>query len=60
MKENYGVDEPALRKLLKYFMQPKFTEAGGQSSSIPKRVNCFVSTARRREEMWRLHLRNVV
>jgi 4-hydroxy-tetrahydrodipicolinate synthase len=28
-KENYEVDEPALRRLLQYFMQPKFIEAGG-------------------------------
>jgi 4-hydroxy-tetrahydrodipicolinate synthase len=28
-KENFDVDEPALRKLLQYFMQPKFIEAGG-------------------------------
>jgi dihydrodipicolinate synthase/N-acetylneuraminate lyase len=28
MKENYAVDEPALRKLLQYFMQLKFREAG--------------------------------
>ena len=29
LKENYEVDEPALRKLLQYFMQPKFRDAGG-------------------------------
>ena len=29
MKENYDVDEQALRKFLKYFMQPKFRDAGG-------------------------------
>jgi 4-hydroxy-tetrahydrodipicolinate synthase len=28
-QENLEVDEPALRQLLKYFMQPKFVEAGG-------------------------------
>jgi 4-hydroxy-tetrahydrodipicolinate synthase len=28
-KENYDVDEPALRKFLQYFMQPKFVNAGG-------------------------------
>jgi len=28
-KENYEVDEHALRKSLQYFMQPKFTDAGG-------------------------------
>jgi 4-hydroxy-tetrahydrodipicolinate synthase len=28
-KENYEVDEAALRKLLQYFMQPKFVDAGG-------------------------------
>jgi dihydrodipicolinate synthase/N-acetylneuraminate lyase len=28
-KEDYEVDEPALRKFLQYFMQPKFREAGG-------------------------------
>jgi len=27
--EDYQVDEPALRKLLQYFMQPKFLDAGG-------------------------------
>jgi len=29
LKEDYDVDEPALRKLLQYFMQPKFRDAGG-------------------------------
>jgi len=28
-KEDYSVDEMALRKLLRYFMQPKFKDAGG-------------------------------
>ena len=28
-KEDLTVDEPALRKLLQYFMQPKFRDAGG-------------------------------
>ncbi|MFC2073089.1 dihydrodipicolinate synthase family protein [Chloroflexota bacterium] len=28
-KENYEVDEAALRRLLQYFMQPKFINAGG-------------------------------
>jgi 4-hydroxy-tetrahydrodipicolinate synthase len=28
-KENYDVDELALRRFLQYFMQPKFNEAGG-------------------------------
>ncbi|MFC2010378.1 dihydrodipicolinate synthase family protein [Chloroflexota bacterium] len=28
-KENYEVDEAALRRLLQYFMQPKFIDAGG-------------------------------
>lgn len=28
-KENYEVDEPALRRFLRYFMQPKFNDAGG-------------------------------
>ena len=28
-KENYEIDEAALRKLLQYFMQPKFVDAGG-------------------------------
>lgn len=27
-KENYDIDESALRKLLQYFMQPRFVEAG--------------------------------
>ena len=27
--EDYQVDEPALRKFLQYFMQPKFLDAGG-------------------------------
>lgn len=28
-KEDYTVDEPALRKFLQYFMQPNFVDAGG-------------------------------
>lgn len=28
-KEDYQIDEPALRKMLEYFMQPKFIDAGG-------------------------------
>ena len=28
-QENFQIDEPALRKLLEYFMQPKFREGGG-------------------------------
>ena len=29
MKENFDVDESAMRKHLRYFMQPKFVDAGG-------------------------------
>jgi dihydrodipicolinate synthase/N-acetylneuraminate lyase len=41
MKENYAVDEPALRKLLKYFMQPKFREAGGAIIINPEAGELF-------------------
>ena len=41
MKENYAVDEPALRKLLQYFMQPKFTEAGGAIIINPEAGELF-------------------
>jgi dihydrodipicolinate synthase/N-acetylneuraminate lyase len=41
MKENYAVDEPALRKLLQYFMQPKFTEAGGAVIINPEAGELF-------------------
>src|SRR4030042_6737395 len=41
MKENDAVDEPALRKLLQYFMQPKFTEAGGAIIINPEAGELF-------------------
>ena len=47
MKENYAVDEPALRKFLQYFMQPKFTKAGGAIIINPEAGELF---ALRREE----------
>ena len=47
MKENYAVDESALRKLLQYFMQPKFREAGGAIIINPEAGELF---SLRREE----------
>ncbi len=47
MKENYAVDEPAMRKFLQYFMQPKFTQAGGAIIINPEAGELF---ALRREE----------
>jgi 4-hydroxy-tetrahydrodipicolinate synthase len=47
MKEDYSVDEPALRKLLQYFMQPKFREAGGAIIINPEAGELF---ALRRQE----------
>ncbi len=47
MKENYAVDEPALRKLLQYFMQPKFKQAGGAVIINPEAGELF---AMRRQE----------
>ncbi len=47
MKEDYSVDEPALRKLLQYFMQPKFRDAGGAIIINPEAGELF---ALRREE----------
>lgn len=44
MKENYDVDEPALRKLLQYFMQPAFTEAGGAIVINPEAGEIFSLT----------------
>ena len=44
MKEDYAVDEPALRKLLKYFMQPKFTKAGGAVIINPEAGELFCLT----------------
>jgi len=41
MKENYVVDEPAMRKFLQYFMQPKFTEAGGAIIINPEAGELF-------------------
>lgn len=41
MKENYAIDEPALRKLLQYFMQPKFREAGGAIIINPEAGELF-------------------
>ncbi len=41
MKENYEIDEPALRKFLQYFMQPKFREAGGAIIINPEAGELF-------------------
>ena len=41
MKENYDVDEQALRKFLKYFMQPKFRDAGGAVIINPEAGEIF-------------------
>ena len=41
MKENYAVDEPALRKFLQYFMQPKFVDAGGAVVINPEAGELF-------------------
>ncbi len=43
-KENYEVDEPALRKLLQYFMQPKFRDAGGGIIINPEAGEVFYLT----------------
>src|SRR5208337_2740548 len=43
-KEDYKVDEPALRKLLQYFMRPKFTEAGGAIIINPEAGEIFSMT----------------
>ena len=48
MKENYAVDEPAMRKFLQYFMQPKFTEAGGAIIINPEAGELF--SLRRQEK----------
>jgi dihydrodipicolinate synthase/N-acetylneuraminate lyase len=47
MKEDYAIDEPALRKLLQYFMKPKFVEAGGAIIINPEAGELF---ALRRQE----------
>jgi len=44
MKENYAVDESALRKLLQYFMQPKFRDAGGAIIINPEAGELFCLT----------------
>jgi 4-hydroxy-tetrahydrodipicolinate synthase len=44
MKENYDVDEPGLRKLLQYFMQPKFVDAGGAIIINPEAGEIFSMT----------------
>jgi 4-hydroxy-tetrahydrodipicolinate synthase len=41
MKDDYSVDEPALRKLLQYFMQPKFRDAGGAIIINPEAGELF-------------------
>ncbi len=41
MKADYAVDEPALRRLLQYFMQPKFREAGGAVIINPEAGELF-------------------
>lgn len=43
-KENYEVDEPALRKLLQYFMQAKFRDAGGGIIINPEAGELFYLT----------------
>jgi 4-hydroxy-tetrahydrodipicolinate synthase len=43
-KENYAVDEAALRKLLKYFMQSKFTQAGGAIIINPEAGELYTLT----------------
>lgn len=40
-KEDYKVDEQALRKFLRYFMQPKFVEAGGAIIINPEAGELF-------------------
>jgi len=40
-KEDYEVDEPALRSLLQYFMQPKFADAGGAIIINPEAGELF-------------------
>ncbi|UCH06710.1 MAG: dihydrodipicolinate synthase family protein [Deltaproteobacteria bacterium] len=40
-KEDYEVDEPALRSLLQYFMQPKFVDAGGAIVINPEAGELF-------------------
>ena len=44
LKANYEVDEPALRKLLQYFMQPKFKDAGGGIIINPEAGEIFYLT----------------
>ena len=44
MKEDYAIDEPGLRKLLQYFMQPKFREAGGAIIINPEAGELFCLT----------------
>lgn len=46
MKEDYAVDETALRSLLAYFMQPKFTEAGGAIIINPEAGEIFCLSRR--------------
>lgn len=43
-KENYEVDEQALRKLLRYFLQPKFVAAGGGIIINPEAGEIFYLT----------------
>ncbi len=43
-KENYEVDEKALRNLLRYFMNPKFIEAGGGVVINPEAGEIFYLT----------------
>ena len=40
-EENLEIDEPALRKLLQYFMQPKFVQAGGAIIINPEAGEIF-------------------
>ncbi len=44
LKTNYKVDEPGLRKLLKYFMQKKFVSAGGAIIINPEAGDIFYLT----------------
>jgi len=44
LKEDYEVDEPDLRKLLQYFMQPKFRDAGSGIIINPEAGEIFYLT----------------
>jgi len=48
-KENYDVDEIALRKLLQYFMQPKFRDSGGGIIINPEAGEVFYLTRKEKQ-----------